>query len=98
MLPAPNTLLPRRCQQIAAGFGGLDREVAVDAATLHQALIDGVLPDGQPWTTRLPRIHDVGITARASRDPLHEIKHKGVRSLIHAPTIASLGPHIQYMT
>ena len=90
-------LPPRFRQQIAAGFGGFDREFAVDAATLHQPLVDGILPDGQPRTARLPRIHDVGIASRAGRHPLHKIKHQGIGSVIHAVTIAILGLHIQYM-
>jgi hypothetical protein len=87
----------RSRQQIAAGFGGLDRELAIDPTTLHQPLIDGVLPDGQSRATRLPRLHNITVASRASRDPFHEIEHEGIRSMIHGLTVAILGRHIQYM-
>ena len=84
-------------QQVAAGCGGFDRELAVDAAALHQALIDGVFPDGQPRTAGLPGVHDVAIASRAGRDPFHEIEHEGIRAICHAGKIAIPRRHIQYM-
>ena len=99
MLPvAPALRLsPCRRQQVAANRGGFDREFAIDAASLHQPGIDGVLPDRQPRTACLPCLHDIGIASRAYRDPFNEIKHQGVGTVWHALTIAILGRHIQYM-
>src|SRR3954453_7770879 len=99
MRPALNAVRPcsRFREQITAGFGGLDRELAVDTTTLHQSLIDGVFPDGQSRAARFPGVHDIAIASRAGRDPFHEIEHEGVRSVIHARTVAIPGAHIQYM-
>jgi hypothetical protein len=87
----------RSRQQIAAGFSGLDRELTIDATTLHQPLIDGILPDGQSRAARLPGLHDVTVTSGAGRYPFDEIEHEGIRRMIHLLTVAILGPHIQYM-
>jgi len=84
----------RSRQQIAAGFGGLDRELAIDATALHQPLIDGILPDGQSRAARLPRLHDITVASRAGRDPFHEIEHEGIRTMIHGLTVAILEQHI----
>jgi hypothetical protein len=43
----------------------------------------GVLPDGESWAGRAPRIEHFAVGARRAADPLEKIEHEGLDGVGH---------------
>src|SRR5262245_36370058 len=72
-------------QVLQSGCGqGDDLALTALTVTLDETAVVGVLPDGQPWARRSPRLHHLGIGTRRDTHPLEQVQDQGVDNISHS--------------